>query len=106
VDDRTKQENATVLAEMFLGLGKESTVEKIAYYLRLLGSLQPWVLRKACDAAVLARSDDWIPGPGEINRQARRILGEVRERERETVAQLERENYRRTVLAERASGRA
>ena len=97
---------ATVLAEMFLGLGKEATEERVGYYLRLIGKTDPGLLRDACDAAVLARPDDWVPGPGEVMRHVRRLVGERREEARARELLEYRENTRRQVVAERAGGAA
>ena len=93
---------ATVLAEMFLGLGKEATPERVSYYIKHAGNVDPGVLRSACDAAVLSRSDDWVPGPGEIMRQVRRIVGKRREEAKDLERCAIREATRRQVLEERA----
>ena len=103
---RPDEVRATVLVEMFLGLGKEATRERVAYYLRHAGQVDPAVLRDACDAAVLARSDDWVPGPGEIMREVRKLVGARRVEARELERARERVAARRQVIAERAESSA
>ena len=103
IDDGIDGElRGTVLAEMILGLGKEATPERVAYYIKHAGNVDPGVLRVACDAAVLNRSDDWVPGPGEIMRQVRRIVGKRREEARDRERFELRDSTRRQVLDERA----
>ena len=101
MSDTTKLQ-ATVLTEMFLGLGAEATEERLAYYLRLLASVPPDVLAPACDAAVMARDEGYPPSPGAILREARRIRGGRLVRARQIRDQARRDSERRLVLAERA----
>lgn len=101
MSEKRTQAAATVLAEMFLGLGRESTEQRIGYYLRLLEHIDPRLLREACDAAVLAREDDFLPGPGAIARAARSIEGQRREALREQNRRLELEAARAEVTSNR-----
>lgn len=71
-----RQLQTTALVEMFTGLGAEASEHRVAYYLRLLERVPPILLRAACDRAVLASSNGYPPGPGEIIRAAEAIHDE------------------------------
>lgn len=76
----------TAIVEMFSGLGAEATDERVAYYLRLLGRIPPFLMRAACDRAVLESPNGFPPGPGEIMRAAEAIHSERAKRERKQAA--------------------
>lgn len=54
---------ATAIVEMLTGLGAEASEERVAYYLRLLGQFPPFLLREACDAAVLEDTTGFPQAP-------------------------------------------
>lgn len=93
---------ATAIVEMLTGLGAEASEERVAYYLRLLGQFPPFLLREACDAAVLEDTTGFPPSPGAIAQHARRITGRRRSAER-ARAESERRTAERAALLERIS---
>lgn len=90
---------ATAIVEMLTGLGAEASEERVAYYLRLLGQFPPFLLREACDAAVLEDTTGFPPSPGAIAQHARRITGRRRSEERARVESERRIAERAALLA-------
>lgn len=107
IDGETKRRlQITALTEMFAGLGSEATPDRIAYYLRLVGDMPPFLLRAACDAAVIETDTGFPPGPGSIIRHAKRLKAQRRIEERERAKELQRETERAEIarqVADRAS---
>lgn len=87
----------TAIVEMFAGLGAEATDERVAYYLRLLGRIPPFLMRAACDRAVLDSPNGFPPGPGEIMRAAEAIHAERAKQQRKQLAQRQWTDYERSI---------
>ena len=54
------------LVEMFTGLGREATEEKLAYYGNLTKGIPIQIFKKSCRLAALDAKGGWPPGPGDI----------------------------------------